>query len=103
MELAVLRLGDVATVGGEATVSFCTEFRDSHENGLVSLREGAAGGAGAGVRAGAVVAVGLPLGGESAVPADGDHGIEGSELVMLLMEIFFLGSFSMGAGCSAVW
>lgn len=72
-------------------VSFWPEFRDNQEKGLVIFRVG--GGGGGGTVALETVVTGLVLGVESAF--EGDHGIEGSEDVMLLRESFFVGCFAI--------
>jgi hypothetical protein len=99
MELAVFLRGDGWAV--PVSLSLPVEFRESQENGLVSFRVGGggavvefvAGGGGGGGATAEVRGFGL-RDGESAV---GDHGIDGSALVMLLRDIVLLGcSFSTG-------
>lgn len=81
IELAVFRRGE-ATVGGELlSLSLDTEFRESHEKGLVSFRLGGGGATGGGATD---VTEGWGLfAGDS---AGGDHGIAGSAFVMLLKD-----------------
>lgn len=87
MELAVFLLGEVAAGGGPA--SFCTEFRDSQENGLDNFRVGADGAEEIGAGADASEC----FGGDS---WGGDHGIDGKALVMLLRDNVLEGSLSAG-------
>jgi hypothetical protein len=82
MELAVFLRGEVWATRGVA-VSLFVAFRDSHENGLVSLRVLAGGAGAAPVEVAEGDGIGL-LPGESW--AGGDQGIEGSAFVRLLKD-----------------
>lgn len=99
MELAVFLRGDGCVVG--TSFSLLKEFRESHEKGPVSFRVGAGvavddvvGGGGGGGGATVVTGGNGLRDGDS---AEGDHGIDGRALVMLLRDIVLLGgSFSTG-------
>lgn len=95
MELAVFLRGELCAGGdGWLSLSLPVEVRESQAKGLVSFRVGGGGfeAVGGGATAGAD-GTGL-LEGDS---EDGDHGIEGRALVMLLKDSVLLAmSFSVG-------
>lgn len=85
-ELAVFLRVDKCAGGDVLSLSLEPELRDSHENGLVSLRVGGGGGAGW-LAAAAVEGGGLGLFAGASV--FGDQGIEGSALVRPLNDKLF--------------
>ena len=97
MELAVFLRGDGCVAG--TSFSLLNEFRESQEKGPVSFRAGGGGAVDdvAGGGGGGATAEAGGIGLRDGDSAEGDHGIDGRALVMLLRDIVLLGgSFSTG-------
>lgn len=88
-----------AAAGGDTAASFDEEFLDIQENGLVNFRAGGRGCVAPIGTGGVTELIVADLGAVSA--AEGDQGIDGRELAMLLRDSFFLGCLTGSAATTS--
>lgn len=88
-----------AAAGGDTATSFDDEFLDIQANGLVNFRVGGRGCVAPMGTGGVTELMVADLGAVSVV--EGDQGIAGRELAMLLRDSFFLGCFTGSAAMTS--